>query len=132
MQEKRQCQCPGIPTPVPTSSPTQIAPTVAPTVDPTSAPTHVVHSIISSNVTLGCRAAIGKVLRNVALPGKTLNGVSSASECCSLCGKHLECGSWEYSSERVCVLMRGAPKYHSLFAQQIVTWAGPRPSKRRS
>jgi hypothetical protein len=121
LEEQKRCRCPTAP---PTAVPT-LAPSSPPTQKRLQSAATTIH--MTNGRTLCCRFAIGKVLRNPPLAGKTFRDVASARRCCRLCGQTRKCGSWEYSTQRVCVLMLGRPQYHKLFAQHIVTWAGPRP-----
>ena len=66
---------------------------------------------------------------NAPLPGNTFKEVPSVTDCCNLCTQHPHCESWEYSTQRVCVLKAGRPEFVPLDADlrlRMATWAGPR------
>jgi len=55
--------------------------------------------------------------------------VPAVADCCALCTQHPLCESWEYSTQRVCMLKSGTPEFVPLSAQlrsRMTTFAGPR------
>ena len=65
----------------------------------------------------GCCAKKWMQLENRQLVGNAYEAVPSWQGCCSICTNNPLCGSWYYQEQThngTCVLMEGAPRYHSI------------------
>merc|ERR1711871_1248288 len=66
--------------------------------------------------------------KNTAMRGNRFFGVEEKQDCCNMCTNHPTCTSWEYTSEKVCVLQDGLVTEASFapnpVPNDITTWAG--------
>jgi len=64
---------------------------------------------------------------NKMLHGNAYPNIPNMQECCNMCTNHPLCGSWEYSSTKMCVLKQGAPVWKAVAPSSSVTvWSGCR------
>merc|ERR1712167_239001 len=62
---------------------------------------------------------------NVMLHGNAYPNVPNLQECCNLCTNHPQCGSWEDSRTKMCVLKQGAPVWQAVpGAGSVTVWSG--------
>ena len=62
---------------------------------------------------------------NRMIHGNAFPNVPNMQECCNLCTNHPKCGSWEYSSTKMCVLKEGAPVWQKVSsAGSFEVWSG--------
>jgi hypothetical protein len=78
-----------------------------------------------------CAAQRGKVLANTQLHANAYPNVPNKQDCCNMCTNHPSCGSWEFSSTKVCVLKSGSPQFVPIPASVSATvykntWSGCR------
>ena len=66
--------------------------------------------------------------KNTAMRGNRFFGIAVKQDCCNMCTNHPTCTSWEYTSEKVCVLQDGLVTEASFapnpVPNDITTWAG--------
>jgi hypothetical protein len=75
-----------------------------------------------------CVVHQGKLLSNQMLHANSYPSVPTLQDCCNMCTNHPKCGSWEYSSTKVCVLKSGAPQFvdAASASTSITVWSGCR------
>jgi len=74
-----------------------------------------------------CVAKKGRVLANSGLHANAYPHVPNKQDCCNMCTNHPSCGSWEFSSTKVCVLKSGSPQFVPVPASVTATvWSGCR------
>jgi len=74
-----------------------------------------------------CVVRQGKLLSNAMLHANSYQNVPVQQDCCNMCTNHPQCGSWEYSSTKVCVLKTGAPQFvDAPSSSSVMVWSGCR------
>jgi hypothetical protein len=75
-----------------------------------------------------CIVHQGKLLSNSMLHANSYPSVPTLQDCCNMCTNHPKCGSWEYSSTKVCVLKVGVPQFVDAASSStaITVWSGCR------
>jgi hypothetical protein len=72
-----------------------------------------------------CQAKTRMMLQNTMLHANVYPNTPTMQDCCNMCTNHPKCGSWEYSSLKICVLKQGAPVFSPQPAGSSFTmWSG--------
>jgi hypothetical protein len=72
-----------------------------------------------------CTAKVHMMLQNTMLHANVYPNTPTLQDCCNMCTNHPNCGSWEYSSLKICVLKSGAPVFTPQPAgSSFVMWSG--------
>jgi hypothetical protein len=74
-----------------------------------------------------CVVKQGKLLHNKLIHGNAYPNVPTLQDCCNMCTNHPQCGSWEYSDSKLCVLKTGAPQFFDVPSSAAgAVWSGCR------
>merc|ERR1712146_6989 len=77
-----------------------------------------------------CCSRAGKLLDlsvNVMIHANAYQNIPTMQDCCNMCTNHPDCGSWEYSDSKICVLKSGVPQFVDVPADvPAQIWSGCR------
>jgi hypothetical protein len=74
-----------------------------------------------------CCAHKNKLVSSSSGPrGNRFQGIATLQDCCNMCTNHPSCSTWEYDSDKVCMLKSGAATFVAAppTSAGYTTWAG--------